>query len=85
MFYLERGNCENIKLSKEYEKILKEITELDENFINAIEKDSKLLEMYKEVSNKQDELCLEDCYLHYAEGFRFGVLMGLDIAETIKE
>ena len=85
MFYLQRGNYENVKLTKRYTKVLGELADLDENFIKLIERDSKLLKLYKEVSEKQDELCAEDAYIHFAEGFRFGVLMGLDIAENTEE
>ena len=57
MFYVERGSFEKIKVSKEYVKVLGELADLDENFIKLIESDSKLLKLYKEVSEKQDELC----------------------------
>ena len=85
MFYVERGSFEKIKVSNKYVKVLGELADLDENFIKLIERDSKLLKLYKEVSEKQDELCAEDAYIHFAEGFRFGVLMGLDIAENTEE
>ena len=85
IFFGERGNIESIKRSNEYNKIVKEVLELDNDFYSAIENDKKVLELYKKLSDKQDELCFEDSYLHFAEGFRLGVLIGLDVAGFVKE
>ena len=50
-----------------------------------IKKDKRIYEQFKKYQQAIDDFNLEECIMHYEEGFRFGVLLGLDLVGYIKE
>ena len=79
MFYRERGDCQKIPLSNEYQKLLNIFLDLDKKFRKRIEKDTDLLELYNKVQEAFTAMELESAENHYLEGFRFGSLLTYDV------
>lgn len=84
MYYGERGTFDSITTTSEIKRLLEEIVEKENTFLEELNKHPSAKEQYnllQEVINKLD--CSES-ELYYQEGFRFGVLLGLDIAGILK-
>ncbi len=80
MYEKRRGHYESVPHGEEYEKCLDEVIKCDDEMQEALKKNPKLLQLYKKATDALDALsvvCGDD---YYTEGFKFGVLMGLDIA-----
>lgn len=80
MYKKERGHCDRIPQSERYKKCLDEVIKRDDEMRGALEKYPKLLELYQKATEALWDLDVVYGDDHYYEGFRFGVLMGLDIA-----
>ena len=63
----------------------KEFSELSRAFSEKVKSDPELSALYNELIISMEEGYDLECDYHYSEGFRFGVLLGLDIAGFIKE
>lgn len=80
MHYHERGSYEDVPCSNEYFKLLDEYVKNDSEIRAKLSNFPDLLELYKKANDSFEILNFEDEDNHYLEGFRLGVLMGLDIA-----
>lgn len=80
MYCGRRGTNEYIKNSQRYQEILTEYIEAMEELEGELKKFPKLLALYERAEALHGEMHAESLDTHYCEGFRFGVLMGLDIA-----
>ena len=69
MYFGERGNCEQIPQSMKYRNLL-------DDFL-----DSERL-LYNAIASALEQVNIESAQNHFSEGFRFGLLMGLDVAQT---
>lgn len=80
MYEKRRGHYESVVHGEEYQKCLDKVIKCDDEMRGALKKNPKLLELYQKATRALDALSVagEDDY--YVEGFKFGVLMGLDIA-----
>jgi hypothetical protein len=81
MYYGRRGTNEYIKNSQRYQEILTEYIEAMEELEAELKKFPKMLALYEKAETLNEEMQAESLDTHYCEGFRFGVLMGLDIAK----
>ena len=81
MYYGERGNVERISCSEEYYKLLEVVIKSEEELRKELEKIPKLFELYKKTIEAIDALNDEQLDNYYLEAFRFGFLMGLDVAQ----
>lgn len=79
MFYGNRGNCESINVSNEENTILTKVVERENEFLNLIKNDNKLIEIYHKLSAEIGEMSALHSASAYEEGFKFGFLMALDI------
>ncbi len=80
MYEGERGLGDLIPLSEEYKKHFGRFLDCYEKFVPKIKYNEELSKLFEEIMNASDEAHCEGVFMHYREGFRFGVLMGLDIA-----
>ncbi|MBR2441682.1 MAG: hypothetical protein IKB20_01220 [Clostridia bacterium] len=80
MYEMRKGNYDSILQSEEYQKSLDEVIKCDDEMRKALKKNPKLLALYQKATSALDTLCVVGADDHYIEGFKFGVLMGLDIA-----
>ncbi len=86
MFLEERGTANALaRIPDAYLRKDSLQSELEDKFKEKYKKFPKLMKLHDEIVN---ELCADmslECDYYYVEGFRFGVLLGLDIAGFIKE
>ncbi len=78
MYHGNRGQGQQIPLSKEYHALNQVYSELEEKLYSELNAYPALLALYEEVHNAYLEVQaeLEEC--HYQSGFRFGLLMAVD-------
>lgn len=85
MYYHERGNFEMIRCSKEGAR-LAGIVDVNDRALEAkLEACPEILALYQKTNESLEDLHSESADNIFAEGFRFGLLMGLDAAGLIKE
>ena len=84
MFYGNRGTSEHIAPTKNYQEMLAEFVKKQDKLYEGLKKFPKLLELYNELENLSDALETENVDNYYSEGFRFGVLMGLDVVKEAR-
>ncbi len=85
MFHGIRGNAESISLSKHYKKKLKKTAECEKQFRETLKSYPNLYKMYEEVNDCILTLNSQDNFDYYAEGFRFGVQLGMDIIKPTNQ
>lgn len=81
MYYMERGNFEKVPCSDEYFRLLEEFVKKDEEMRAQLSEFPHLLDLHKNATTALDFLNCEAEDNHYLEGFKFGLLMGLEAAE----
>lgn len=81
MFNGNRGRCDQIPMTKEYRQLLAEAEESEEVFLSALGKEERLIELYKKEKEDLEEIWSNECDAYFCEGFRFGVLLGIDILD----
>ena len=79
MFYGNRGNYDSIKLSIEGKNALDKVVETEESFIKMLNDKPQIIEAYKNLNARINEMNATNFEDAYIEGFRFGFLMALDI------
>ena len=80
MYLGDRGRYDKIPLPDKYWEVLEKAEKCEESLLQEISKNKKLLALFEDVKS-----ALEDCWIleadsRFCEGFRFGVLIGLDVA-----
>jgi len=80
MLYGQRRQMQTIKTTEEYHKITEKLVENDDALREKLAGLPELLELYGKVKDSLGELNLEEAAAHYAEGFKFGLLIGLETA-----
>ncbi len=63
--------------SEEESKILDEVVKKDKEFIKTLTPEQ--VKMYNETKSALDDLNAEESDRYFAEGFRCGIIMGMDI------
>jgi len=74
------GSFERIKNSPEYFELLDIAVKREAEFKAKLVKHNKLTELYSNASIAIDKLNCESEVSHYTEGFKFGLLLGLEVA-----
>lgn len=82
MLYGEKGHVENIEFQPEEEGLLDAVDKSYELLCKNLKANSELLEQFQKYKE-----CLEDLHVfetdkYYAEGFKFGVLIGVEAGES---
>ncbi len=70
-----------IKTTDEARKIMAKLSELEAYFEETLQKNGEAAARFAEYKQLQDDLNREETVLYYKEGLRFGVRLGLDIAD----
>lgn len=76
-----RGTYESVRTSGKYSQLMDKVCEVDNKLTEKLKNDKAAEELYKQFKDAIDEASCEECETFYKEGFRFGVLLGLDISE----
>lgn len=82
MFYGQRGNAESIKRFDDGNDI---INAADSNYIELCKKlksQPELLDLFIKYKDSMDDLLIREIDNHFAEGFKFGLLIGVEAGES---
>jgi hypothetical protein len=90
MFVEGRGTADDLaentsQLKEKSQEKRRELAVLTQRFTEKLKENEELFALYEELLVQLEEGYGAECDFHYSEGFRFGVLLGLDIAGFIKE
>ena len=77
----ESIDCE----TKAHKKFLDELIDADDQIRNLLKSDDPLLVLYTKSMDYLEGVYFEEIACYYTAAFRFGVLLGLDVAEYHKE
>lgn len=80
MIHGEKGKIENVKMSEEYSKLLQSFIDVDKEMKEKLKNSPEMLEKYNKAIDAFWAYSSEESTCFYIEGFRFGVLLGLEIA-----
>ena len=84
MFYGERGSMNDVPNSREYSEQLDKFCEAEKDFLEKISGVPDYQALYRQFLENVFELQCRSMDDYFSEGFRFGVLMGLDVANFKK-
>ena len=73
-----RGTYESVRASEKYSQLMDKVCEFDDKLTEKLKYDKESAELFKDAI---DEASCEECETFYKEGFRFGVLLGIDVSE----
>lgn len=81
MLYGERGQRASIKRTKTEEELFDEINRFDSTLRKHLSPVPETLEIYERIHNLKENIIIELTNKYYTEGFKFGLLMGIEIVE----
>jgi len=82
MFYEKKGNCSSVKFNtKEHAEIINKIVAHENKLKINLATSIELFELYGKISDANSQLNCEIAASHYVEGFKFGVLLGLELMQ----
>lgn len=76
-----RGTYESVHTTEKYSQLMENVCQLDYKLTEKLKDDKEAAELYLQFKDALDETACEECETFYKEGFRFGVLLGIDITE----
>ena len=77
-----RGNYDELKLSDEYNKVSRDLTNRIEEFQKLIADNPKLLKMFNELQDAHINECAIYANEVYREAFAFGLAMGQEVFDN---
>ena len=81
MFNGRRGRYDQIPMTDEYWELMHVAGEREEIFLAALGKREELIELFQKTKDGIEAMWSSECNSCFCEGFRCGVLLGLDILE----
>ena len=82
MFYGERGDGEKLKCSAEYREYLHKAGEYGQKLYEKIKDNQEILELFKQYDEWTDKAYAVEIDAYYQEGFKFGLLIGVEAGES---
>ena len=80
MFYSRTGICDRIKMNgKELDNLVSGVNRADGELSEKL--DAELSKLFFEYKERLESLQSEENALYYSEGFKFGLLMGMEVGE----
>ena len=79
MFFLNIGYHEQIIFYSDFQYKSKQVYKLIDNFISTLK--PKQFKYFNKIINYLDEKNAEECNTHYLDGFKLGVMLGIQAAE----
>ena len=80
MFNGQRGHHDLVSHTEEYFRLLRENIKEEEELREKLKEHPDLLQILEKINDSFIEMCCECEDIFYREGFKFGVLMGIEIA-----
>ena len=81
MFFGYKGHCDKIMCSKEYIDYMGEFVQKEQKLKEKLEEYPDLAVLYVQVKSTMENMYQEQANDYYAEGFKFGVRLGMEIIE----
>ena len=82
MFYAQRGDCEHVKSSHEYIELIGIVDELYDKLCEKIKTTPEIWELFLKYKDSLENAHIEQIDNFYEEGFKFGLLMGIEAGES---
>lgn len=82
IFLGESVGFDSVPLTENYSKLMHKLLVRDEEFKKNAKNSPKLITLFDEYDNCYSDLCAEESKNYYIQGFKFGVLLGIDIASN---
>lgn len=79
IFYGDKGYWESIKSSAKYEEVNAELSCLCDNFCKELSEEQII--KFKEIEDKFCQSEMEADLVHYKEGIKIGILLGLEVLQ----
>jgi len=81
ILYGKKGTLDSVRSTKEHDIYLDKVIEHDDELRAKLESNPELLTLYRKVNDSISKLNHESAAAHFAEGFKLGVLLGLELAQ----
>ena len=78
MYHRGRGYVEQMEISRETSDILGEVDEKYKKLKDKLSPQEEIWRVFEDFENALSDLRAEEAADHYAEGFRFGLLLGVE-------
>ena len=82
MFYGQRGTQDSVRPTEKYAQLENKVLESERALMEKLSAFPELIALHQKYIEDLSELYDEEIEMHYAEGFRFGCLIGLDIMKS---
>ena len=82
MFYGQRGSCDNIRYSADDIVLLDAVESSYDLLCKKLQPQTELWELFLKYKDSLDNLHIRDVDNHFAEGFKFGLLIGVEAGES---
>ncbi len=82
LFNGQIGLSDTVKCSDTYFQLMKQSDELERKFVKQLENNPELIELFDNVYEAQSKEYAESVFCHYAEGFRIGLMLGIEAAKS---
>lgn len=76
-----RGTYESVRTSEKYFRLMDKVCKADNKLIEKLKDDEDAAKLYEQFKDAIEEASSEESKTFYKEGFRFGVLLGIEISE----
>ena len=81
MYFGEKGTYEDMKTTSELDTLSEIATVYDEEMREKLKEHSELSELYHKTEKALRNMYCEETTIHYIEGFKFGLRMGMEAAD----
>lgn len=78
MYFLKRGNFESVTLSRESRDKAGEVDEKYNKLKDKLSPQEEIWQLFEDFEDALADLRAEEAADHYAEGFKFGLLLGVE-------
>ena len=81
MFFGQKGHCDKITCSKEYIEYMGEFVRNEQKLKEQLSQYPDIESLYIRAKSAMENMYQEQANDYYAEGFKFGMLLGMEIIE----
>ncbi len=82
MYYGERGQYDSVRASTEYSRLVEIASNLEKEFLEKLNNNKELIKLHKKIIDAYEDASCEEVKNNYFEGFKFGLLMGIDVTRS---
>lgn len=82
MYHGGRGSVEKMEISRETSDILGAVDEKYNKLKDKLSSQEEIWRLFKDFEDAISDLRAEECADNYAEGFKFGLLLGIEAGKS---